>query len=108
MQLELALGSPVEDILSGVIPDVAAMTAEPAERHIVGVGAFSLPVDEDEFVLRPIERAHAGVGFVPDAKIDQIVIDAIGGSENLLHFRPMHANVVQRSVLGMSRGMAKR
>ena len=59
----------------GVVPDVGAVAAVPAELDRVEVRRLADPVDEDELVLRAIERAHAGVRLVPDAEVQELAVD---------------------------------
>ena len=59
----------------GVVPDVGAVAAVPAELDGVEVGRVPDPLDQDQLVLRAVERSHAGVRLVPDAEIEEIAVD---------------------------------
>src|SRR5271166_986363 len=53
---------------------------------------------EHQLVLRPIERAHAAIVFVPDAERLQFGVCTAAGGEQLETMPPIHADEVNRSV----------
>jgi len=48
-------------------------------------------------MLRAVERAHAGVGLVPDTEVLELV-DLAAGGEHLPHVAPIHADLMDRPV----------
>ena len=49
-------------------------------------------------MLRAIERAHAGIGLVPDAQVQKLAIDRVPDGTDLVHVAPVHADEVNRAV----------
>src|SRR5439155_22889456 len=69
MEGKLALRCPVQRVLADIIPDVGPVPAMAPERHVVDMRGRADLEHEDELVLGTIERAHAGIGLVPDAQV---------------------------------------
>ena len=82
----------------GVVPDVGAVAAVPAELDGVEVRRLADPVDEDQLVLRAVERAHAGVRLVPDAEVQELAVDRAADRHDVLEVPPVHADEVHRAV----------
>ena len=56
---------------------------------------------EYQLMFRAIERAHAGVGLVPDAEVLELTVDLAAGGEHLPHVAPVHADLMDRAVNGV-------
>ncbi len=69
------LGATAHGVGARIVPDIASITAEATELNVVAMGCVSILEDEYKLVLTAIERAHAGVGFYPDAGILVFEID---------------------------------
>ena len=65
------------------------------------------PVDEDQLVLRAVERPHAGVRLVPDAEVQQRAIDLSAHGGDIVHVPPVHADEVHGAVARYLRTGAK-
>ena len=72
-----------------------------AELDIVDVRCRALLEDGDEFVLRPVERAHASIGLRPDADILELAIDARPSRQQLEKVAPVDASKVDRAILAI-------
>ena len=66
MQGKIGIAGFAKAVDSGVGPEIGPVAAVPAEFDIVDMPARSRLEDEDQFVLRPVERSHAAVGLGPD------------------------------------------
>ena len=69
------LSSSPEIVEAWVVPDIAAVTAVPPELDIVPVRGTTVFEDQDQLVLAPIQRAHAGIVLDPDAQIFELGVD---------------------------------
>jgi hypothetical protein len=70
----------------------------PSELDVVEAWRVPDPEHEHEFMLGAIERAHAGVGLVPHAQVQERAIDAPAHDRHVLHVTPVHAHEVHRPV----------
>src|SRR6266849_6015533 len=57
------------------------MTAASTELHAVAVRRFSVLEDEDELVLAPVHRPHAGAVLGPDADILELAEGGLSGCQ---------------------------
>src|SRR5947208_4948303 len=100
MHCQLFQSSRAHRIDASIVPDISPIATILAELKIVDVhGAPGLP-HEHQFMLRAVERAHAGVGLVPDTEVLELVELAAGG-EHLPHVAPVHADLMDRAVNGV-------
>ncbi len=72
-----------------------------AELEVVDVGCGPGFPHEHQLVLGAVERAHAGVGLVPDAEVLELAVDRAAGAEHLPQVAPVHADLMDRSVDGI-------
>ena len=66
MRLEIGLTAFAKHVGAGIAPHVRAVSSVLAELDVVGVRCVTVLEDQDELVLRAIERAHAAIDLVPD------------------------------------------
>src|SRR5712672_1652397 len=62
------------------------------------MGSRAILPDEYQLVLRTVERAHSGVGLVPDTNVLQLSVVGITCCEHFSHMAPIHADLVNRTV----------
>src|SRR5260221_12296107 len=86
---------------AGIVPDIRAIAPMLAELEIIDVrGGPGLPY-EHQLMLRAVERAHAGIGLVPDTEVLELAVDLAAGDEHLPHVPPAHADLMDRAVDGV-------
>ena len=78
------------------MPHIAAVAAELAELDVVAVRCAALLEDEDELVLAAVQRAHAGIGFDPNAEGFELVIGISTANQQFVEMAPVHADEVER------------
>ena len=66
-----------ETVRAAIGPDVAAMAAMLAQLDVVAMRLRAVPEHQHEFVLGVVEAAHATVGLVPDAQVQEITDAAL-------------------------------
>src|SRR5262245_36767224 len=71
------------------------------QLEIVGVCCGPRLPHEYELVLRTVERAHSGVGLVPDTDVLELAVDRTAASQHLPGMPPVHADLVDRTVDGV-------
>src|SRR5437764_12186434 len=99
MHCQLFQSSRAHRIDASIVPDISPIATILAELKIVDVhGAPGLP-HEHQFMLRAVERAHAGVGLVPDTEVLELVALEAGG-EQLPQVAPVNADLIDRTVIG--------
>ncbi len=76
-----------------IIPDIGAVAACVTQPKIIDMRRAALFEHKDQFVLGGIERAHASIGFVPDAEVFQFIKDGMARSEQLAHMPPVHTDI---------------
>src|SRR5207253_224527 len=86
---------------AGVVPVLCPVAAMLAELKIIDVRRGPTLPHEHQLMLRAIERAHAGIGLVPDTEVLELAIDLAPGGEHLPHVPPVHADLMNRSVDGI-------
>ena len=64
-------------------------------------------IDEDQFVLRTVERAHPSVRLVPEAQIEEVSIDLLADGGDVVHMPPIHANEVYGAIARDARASAE-
>ena len=69
-----------------------------SELKIVDVRRRAILENKDEFVLAPVESAHAATLLDPHTNIACVAIDAGSGRKNLGKVPPVHAYVVNGAV----------
>ena len=74
-----------------------AVAAMSPELNIVDMRSRPVLENEDEFVLRAIKAAHAGVRLCPDAKIDRFEMGAVERRHAALDMAPVHTDVDKRA-----------
>jgi hypothetical protein len=57
--------------------------------------------NEDQLVLRAIERPHAAIGLGPNTQILELAVGALGRGQHLADVTPVHADVMDGAVGGM-------
>ena len=62
-----------------VMPDIAAVAAMLTQFDVIPVRCPAVFEDEDQFVLAPVQRAHAGVVLDPDAQVFVLGVDSERG-----------------------------
>src|SRR5260370_38459764 len=86
---------------AGIVPHVRAIATVLAELEIIDVrGGPGLPY-EHQLMLRAVERAHAGIGLVPDTEVLELAVDLAAGGEHLPHMPPTHADLMDRAIDGV-------
>ena len=79
-----------------------------AEFDHVQMGGVSDAVDENQLVLGPIQGSHPGIGFVPDAEIQQVSVNVVSDCTDVVHVPPVHADKVHRAIARTARGRTER
>ena len=92
---------------AGIAPDVRAISTVFAEFDIVDVGRGARFENEHEFMLRPVQGAHAAVVLGPDAEVLQVGIRGGAGGQHLLQMAPVHALKMNRAIDRIGREMAE-
>ena len=64
-------------------------------------------VDEDQLVLRTVERAHASVRLVPEAQIQEVAIDPLADGRDVVHVPPIHTDEVHGAIARDASASAK-
>lgn len=59
----------------GILLDIGAVPAELAELNIIAMSSSARPVNQDQFVLRTVERSHTTSVLDPYADIEKFVVD---------------------------------
>jgi hypothetical protein len=60
---------------ASIVPHICPIATMLTELEIIGVrGSPGLP-HENQFMLRSVERAHAGIGLVPDTEVLELAVD---------------------------------
>ena len=90
-----------------VVPDIGPVAAVPPEFDCVEVRRIANPVDEDQFVLRAVERAHASIGLVPHAKVEKIAIEGPADCRDVVDVPPVHTDEVDGASARNTRRGAK-
>src|SRR3984893_14873549 len=85
-----------EGIDARVGPNVGAITTETAQFDIVSVWMAANPEDADQFMLRTVERALAGVRLVPDHEVQHGPIELASNVDQIADVAPVHADVMDR------------
>src|SRR6056297_3624770 len=71
MVREVRLAALPERVDARVVPDIRAVATMTAKVDIVDVARRAFLEDADQLVLGAIETAHAAIGLVPDAQVEQ-------------------------------------
>src|SRR3954471_1696625 len=100
MHRQLFQSSCAHRIDASIVPDICPTTTMLAELKIVDMRCAPGLPDERQFMFRAVERAHAGVGLVPDTEVFELV-DLPAGGEHLPHVAPVHADLMNRAVNGV-------
>jgi hypothetical protein len=79
-----------------------------AKLDHVQMGGVSDAVDKDQLVFGPIQGSHPRIGLVPDAKIQQVSIDAGTNCADVVHVTPVHTHKVHRAIARTARSRTKR
>ena len=88
-----------ERVHRGVVPDIGAVAAMLSEVDHVEMRRRANAVDEDQFVLRTVERAHASVRLVPEAQeFKEVAIDPLADGRDVVHVSPIHTNEVDSAI----------
>ena len=85
-------------VYAWIVPHIGAIAAMSAEIDVIDVWRIASFEDQDEFVLRPVERAHPTHGLVPDHKVFELAVDGSPSSVDLRQMPPVHKDVVQRAI----------
>ena len=91
-----------EAIHAGVVPDVRARAAVAPEFDIIEVRRLADPKHADELMLAAIEASLAGVRLDPHRQIQHLAIGLFAGLDQLAQVSPIHADIMERSLAGMS------
>lgn len=67
---------------SWILPNVRSVATELAQLDVVSV-ALSLTEDQNHFVLRAVEAAHAAVILHPYAQVEELVVVLSTGRQEL-------------------------
>jgi len=67
VERQFALRRSVQRVLTDIVPNVGPVPAMPPEGHIVDVRVLTDLEDKYELMLGTIQRAHAGIGLIPNA-----------------------------------------
>ena len=102
MKLEIRAAIP-EAVDARIGPDIRAVAAVFAEFDVVGVRCVPGLEDANEFVLRAIERPHAGVGLRPDADILQLGVGALTRLKHFADMAPVDALEMDGAIYRISR-----
>ena len=81
-----------------VVPDISTVSAMAPQLDVIDVRRGAALEDEDQFMLRTVERAHTTVVLVPDAQVLQLGEDSPAGCHDLGNMAPVHADVNDCSV----------
>src|SRR5258708_8398547 len=101
MHRQLGPSSGTQRADAGIVPDIRAIAPMLAEPKIVGVRCGPGLPHEHQFMLRAIERAHAGIALVPDTEVLELAVDLAAGGQHLPHVPPIHADLMDRAVDGV-------
>ena len=104
VQLELAPPGRVQAVDARTVEHVAAMAAFGAEAEIVDVRRGAVLEYADQLVLRAIEGALPGIGFVPDQQVLPLGVDWPGRLQEFGEVTPIHKNEMDRTILTLSNG----
>src|SRR4051812_45142349 len=89
------LAFPSELVGAWVVPDIAAVAAMPTQLDIVPMRGTAVLKYEDQLVLAPVKRAHAGVVLDPDAQVFELWVDSQRGRQQLVLMTPIHTYVME-------------
>ena len=95
---EVVVTRGAEGVDAGIGPDVRAVAAVLAELDVVDVRRVARLEDEDQLVLRAVERAHAAIGLRPDAEVLELGVGPACRGQDLALMAPVHADEVDRAV----------
>ena len=90
-----------ERIHPRVIPDVGAIASELAELHIVDALGAPPAENENKFMAGAVERAHAAIGFHPDADVQYAAARIFDRIDYLAEVAPIHASEERRTLDGI-------
>ncbi len=90
-----------------IIPDIGAVAACVTQPEIIDMRRAALFKHKDQFVLGGIERAHATIGFVPDAEVFQLIKDSMACGENFTHMPPVHSDIGNTAIFELGGGSLK-
>src|SRR6201995_2218096 len=74
MQSQIFAPPANERVHRGVVPNIGAVPTMLSEVDRVEMRRRANAVDEDQLVLRTVERAHASVRLVPEAQLQEVAI----------------------------------
>ncbi len=91
-----------------IIPHVGAMPSGLSKAEIVDVRPLPRLEYEDQLVFGAVERAHAGVGLVPDAEVLELAEDSRARFLHFAHVPPVHAHIGDGAIPADPGGVAER
>lgn len=97
-----------ESVEAAVIPHVRTVPAEPTELNVIPMRLFTRAEHEHEFVLAPIEGAHATSALYPYTRVEMGEGACAGGFEYLACIPPVHKTVNKRAVVAMKFGKCEK
>ena len=75
-----------------VLSAASSVAPEPTELDVIDMSGPRLAEDGDQFVLGTVKAAHATVGLVPDAEVDQLEARRLAAGDEFLDVAPVHAD----------------
>src|SRR5258706_10061394 len=98
VQGEILPSATAQGIYRGIVPDVGAVAAMPAELDHIEVGRRSDAVDKDQFMFGAVQRSHSSIRLVPDAQVQPLAIHRAADGRDVVHMPPVHADKVDGAV----------
>ena len=90
-----------ETVGAGIGPDVASIAAMAAKIDIVDMLTATILPNKNQFMLAPVEGAHAGIGLIPDSEVLELSIDPFAGGQHFVDMAPIGADEMDGAVIGM-------
>src|SRR5215475_5842259 len=91
MHRELVDAARSKSVHPGIVPNIGPVAAMTAEFDIVDVRGSADFEHRDEFMLGPVKRPHAAIVLVPDAEVEEAVIDLASCRQELEQMPPRHS-----------------
>src|ERR1700730_17242373 len=85
MQGQILPSAAPQGIYGGIVPDIGAVAAVPAELDHIEMRCGSDPVHKDQFMLGSVQRSHSRIGLVPDAQVQELAIDRAADCRDVVH-----------------------